>query len=138
MDQSPTQCLKSGPPRRRDRDWRSARLLAPTALALQTRKTAMKKTPMQRLAVVSYHAPSMFMLSFFFRLIPLQSWSLRARIIALQPELHQLNLRLLICDDLLSQPTHLRVFAVQQERLGHVDGTLVMGNHHGHEVTIRL
>src|SRR5262245_17159771 len=54
MDQSPTQCLKSGPPRRRDRDWRSARLLAPTALALQTRKTAMKKTPMHRLAVVSY------------------------------------------------------------------------------------
>src|SRR5262245_65771379 len=117
MDRSPTQCLKSGPPRRRDRDWRSARLLAPTALALQTRKTAMKKTPMHRLAVVSYHAPSMFMLSSFFRLIPVQSWSLRARIIPpLQPELHQLNFRLLVGNDLLGQPTHLRIFAVKQER----------------------
>ena len=53
----------------------------------------------------------------------------------LEPELHQINFRLLVGDDLLCQPTHLRVFAVQQERIGHVDGTLVMWNHHGNEVT---
>src|SRR5262245_22636610 len=56
----------------------------------------------------------------------------------LQPELHQLNFQLLIGDDLLRQPAYLWILAVQQERLGHVDGTLMMWNHHGHEVPIRI
>src|SRR5262249_15963466 len=53
-DRSPKPYLKSGPPRRRDRGWRLEYLLAPRALAARTQKTAIKKTPIHRLVVVSY------------------------------------------------------------------------------------
>lgn len=56
----------------------------------------------------------------------------------LQPELHQLNFRLLVGDDLLGQPTHLRIFAVQQDRFCHVNRALMMWNHHADEILVRI
>src|SRR6266566_8263009 len=80
----------------------------------------------------------MFTLSASLRLLPASELHFRGHTMLLQPELHQLNFRLLVGDDLLSQPTHLRVFAVQQDRFCHVNRALVMWNHHGNEVTVRL
>jgi hypothetical protein len=50
----------------------------------------------------------------------------RDRIMLLQPKLHQLNLRFLVCDNFLRRPADLWVFAIHQLGLGHVDYRLVM------------
>src|SRR3989442_9454132 len=76
--------------------------------------------------------------SFIFMLLLMFMLSASLRPMLLPPELHQLNFRLLVGDDLLGQPAHLRVIAVQQERLGHIDGALMMGNHHVHEIMISV
>lgn len=55
-----------------------------------------------------------------------------------QPELHQLHFILLVGDDLLRQPFQLLIFAVQQDRFGHVDRALMVWNHHGDEVAVML
>src|ERR1017187_8754939 len=53
-----------------------------------------------------------------------------------QPELHGIDLGLLIDEDLLSQPAHYRVFAVAELRLRHIDRPLVVGYHHGREIVV--
>jgi hypothetical protein len=53
-----------------------------------------------------------------------------------QPELHELDLEVLVGDNLLCEPTHLRVFAIQQLHSGHVDGSLVMRQHQSDEVNV--
>jgi hypothetical protein len=52
--------------------------------------------------------------------------------------LHQGNLRLLIGDDLLRQPTHLRILAIYQLCFGHVNGRLMMRKHQSDKINITV
>ena len=56
----------------------------------------------------------------------------------LQPHLHDVDLLFLGDDDFLGQPAQRRVLPVQQVRLGHVDGALVVRDHHGGEIVIGI
>jgi hypothetical protein len=56
----------------------------------------------------------------------------------LQPKSHQFNFRLLVGDDLLRQPAHLRVFPVQQLCFGHVDCRLMVGQHQLDEINVAV
>src|SRR5499427_3086132 len=136
-DRLPRRYSMSGPLRRPDRGWRLERLLAPKALAARMRKTTKRKMPIRRLGSVSCFVPSHHV-CMSAAASGASVLSLRARTMVLQPKLHQLNLRLLVGDDLLGQATHLRIFAVKQDCPRHVDRTLVMRNHHGNKITIRI
>jgi hypothetical protein len=49
--------------------------------------------------------------------------------VLLKPKLHQLDFRSLICNDLLRQTAHLRILAIQQLGLRHLDRGLMMRKH---------
>src|SRR6267378_487450 len=53
-----------------------------------------------------------------------------------QPKLHQLDFRLLVGDDLLRQPAHLRVLAVCQLGFRHIDSRLVVRKHQSDEISV--
>ena len=58
------------------------------------------------------------------------------RLVLLKPKMHQLDFRLLICNDLLRQTPQLRILTIQQLGLRHVDGCLMMRNHQLYEINI--
>src|SRR6267378_6980028 len=53
-----------------------------------------------------------------------------------QPKLHQLDFRLLVGDDLLRQPAHLRVLAACQLGFRHIDSRLVVRKHQSDEISV--
>ncbi|MNT33614.1 hypothetical protein D3C72_1695500 [compost metagenome] len=55
-----------------------------------------------------------------------------------EPGLHQTDFVLLVSDDALCQVAQFRIAGVEQQCLGHVDGALVMRDHHRDEVMIGL
>ena len=55
-----------------------------------------------------------------------------------QLALHHFDFLQLLNDYALSQPAQDRVFAKLQFYPCHIDGALMMGNHHGGEVAIRI
>src|SRR6202022_4559943 len=67
-------------------------------------------------------------------------WSLLVckGIVLFQPKLHQHNFGLLVSDDLLRQSAHLRILAMQELRLSHVDGRLVVRKHQSDKINIAV
>nr|GEU29189.1 hypothetical protein [Tanacetum cinerariifolium] len=55
-------------------------------------------------------------------------------LVALQPGAHDIDFVLLFDDDALRQVAQFAVVTVDQDGLGHIDRTLVVRNHHAHEV----
>jgi hypothetical protein len=60
------------------------------------------------------------------------------RRLLLPPELHQLDLRFLVRDDLLGQPAQLWILAEGQLDPGHVDRGLMMRKHQRDEIRIGI
>jgi hypothetical protein len=58
-------------------------------------------------------------------------------LVAVQPGLHDPDFVLLLGDDPLRQVAQFRVLAVHQDGFGHVDGALVVRDHHRDEVVLR-
>ena len=59
-------------------------------------------------------------------------------VLLFQPSLHQFHFELLIRDDLLRESSHLRVLAVQELRLCHVDRCLMVRQHQPDEIDIAV
>ena len=62
----------------------------------------------------------------------------RRRGLFTEPELHGLDLRLLVHDDLLRESPHHRIFAIKQLGLGHINRTLMVRNHHGAKIVVNV
>jgi hypothetical protein len=62
----------------------------------------------------------------------------RAGLVLFQPKSHQLNFRLLVRDDLLRQPAHLRILPIHQLGPGHVDSSLVVRKHQSDKINVAI